>query len=403
MGFSNNEINSDFAVIRYCIDGIFDSTFGDSGIVITPIGSGSDVGRAMSIQKDGKIVVAGDTHNGSDHDFAVVRYNTDGSLDDTFNNSGIVITAIGSGNDYVRSMSIQEDGKIVVAGHTDNGSDYDFTIVRYNMDGSLDLTFNKIGIVTTSIDSGSIDKIRSVATHYDGGIFVVGQSISESDSNYIIVKYNRSGVLDSTFNKTGKIVIDDCPSCDLVYDGAVAVQSDGKIIFGGSGNNGTNFDFLLMRYNTIGQIDSSFGVNGVITTDFDNEHNFILALNVRDDKIIASGFSVADDQSHFYIAIARYGVVITGVAEPKMPTFDYSLSQNYPNPFNPTTTISYQLSQKANVSLIVYNSIGQKVAVLINQQKDKGAYNVNFNASNLSSGLYIYDYKFIQQMEKITM
>ena len=104
---------------------------------------------SVAIQSDGKIVAAGYSNNGSNWDFALVRYNTDGSLDTNFDSDGKVTTAIGSGNDYAWSVTIQSDGKIVAAGDSNNGSNNDFALVRYNTDGSLDTSFDSDGKVTT--------------------------------------------------------------------------------------------------------------------------------------------------------------------------------------------------------------------------------------------------------------
>ena len=248
-GWFQNDFGRDFVTFRYNTDGSLDSTYNNDGIAITSL-SDRDYGASVAVQEDGKIVVAGSTHNGNDNDFAVLRYNIDGSLDFTFNDSGIVITPIGEGYDSGNSISIQQDGKIVVAGSASNGNDNDFAVVRYNIDGSLDSTFNKNGTVTTSIGEGSDESGRSVAIHDDGAIVVAGQNESGSECNYAIVQYNNNGTLDSTFNKTGQIIIPFCSSCNLVYDGSVIIQSDGKIIFGGTWTNGSNFDFMLIRYNS---------------------------------------------------------------------------------------------------------------------------------------------------------
>ena len=104
---------------------------------------------SVAIQSDGKIVAAGDSNNGSNSDFALVRYNTDGSLDTSFDSDGKVTTAIGSGTDEAYSVAIQSDGKIVAAGYSNNGSNNDFALVRYNTDGSLDTSFDSDGKVTT--------------------------------------------------------------------------------------------------------------------------------------------------------------------------------------------------------------------------------------------------------------
>ena len=111
-------------------DGDLDTSFGSDGKVITATSSGSDAARSVAIQSDGKIVVAGYSNNGSNDDFALVRYNTDGTLDTSFDSDGKVTTAIGSSNEVAFSVAIQSDGKIVVAGYRCDGG-CDFALVRY--------------------------------------------------------------------------------------------------------------------------------------------------------------------------------------------------------------------------------------------------------------------------------
>ena len=152
--------------------GDLDLTFGSGGIVITRGSSirTLDSASAMAIQSDGKIVTVGRSNsNGPIWDFAVVRYNTDGSLDTSFGGTGIVITRVGNSHDQANAVAIQADGKIVVAGSvymTYQGS-WRFAVVRYNTDGSLDTSFNGTGQVVTSVgDSGA----SSVAVQLDGKI-----------------------------------------------------------------------------------------------------------------------------------------------------------------------------------------------------------------------------------------
>ena len=111
--------------------GSLDTTFNTTGKVTTAIGAINDSALAVAIQSDGKIVAAGYSYNGANYDFALVRYNTDGSLDTTFNTTGKVTTAIGASNDYAYAVAIQSDGKIVAAGYSYNGANDDFALVRY--------------------------------------------------------------------------------------------------------------------------------------------------------------------------------------------------------------------------------------------------------------------------------
>src|SRR5437773_237131 len=146
----NNGSNSDFALVRYNADGSLDGSFGTDGIVTTLIQNGGFF-EAVVLQPDGKLVAAG---VGGGH-FALVRYNADGSLDGTFGTGGKVITPIGSFADMAYALVLQPDGKLVAAGSTSNGS-WAFALVRYNADGSLDGSFGTGGTVTTQIGSSNL-------------------------------------------------------------------------------------------------------------------------------------------------------------------------------------------------------------------------------------------------------
>jgi len=179
-----------------------DPTFDGDGIVTTPIGSANDYAHAVTVQNDGKIVVAGDSWNGIDDQFAVLRYNADGSQDITFDGDGKVTTAFGGSSDgnqrSANGVVMQPDGKIVVAGHswTDYTTNYDFGAVRYNADGSLDTTFSGDGKVRTNITSQDFG--QGVALQADGKIVVAGLTYTDSNNNdFAVVRYNADGSLDS--------------------------------------------------------------------------------------------------------------------------------------------------------------------------------------------------------------
>ena len=129
--FNNGSNKHDIALVRYNANGTLDTGFGTGGIVITTIGSGFDIAYALDIQPDGRIVTAGSSDNGSNFDFALVRYNANGTLDTGFGIGGKVTTPIGNSNDYALALGIQSDGKIVVAGTFYNGSNFDYALVRY--------------------------------------------------------------------------------------------------------------------------------------------------------------------------------------------------------------------------------------------------------------------------------
>ena len=157
-----------------------------------------------------------------------MRYNTDGSLDTSFDSDGKVTTAIGSGNDYACSVAIQSDGKIVAAGYSDNGSNYDFALVRYNTDGSLDTTFDSDGKVTTAIGSGMtlLTPLPSSPT-----VRLWRRVPVHGSNDFALVRYNTDGSLDTSFDSDGKVTTAIGGSTDRAY--SVAIQSDGKIVAAG--------------------------------------------------------------------------------------------------------------------------------------------------------------------------
>ena len=223
-----------------------DATFGSGfGAVITPIGSGTDVAYSLALQPDGMIVVAGTCSNGTDYDFCLARYLPNGTLDTNFNGIGKVITAIGNGNDGAYSVALQPDGKIVVSGSCLNGTTYDFCLARYLANGALDLSFNGTGTVMTAIGSGT-DAAYSVALQPDGKIVVAGRCSNGTNTDFCLARYLANGALDVSLNSTGTVITTIGSGGDVAR--GVALQPDGKIVVAGFCSNGSNDDFCLARY-----------------------------------------------------------------------------------------------------------------------------------------------------------
>ena len=227
-------------------DGDLDTSFGTGGKVVTSFLGQDDFVRSVAIQSDGKIVVAGETKNGTYDEFALARYNPDGTLDTSFGNSGgKMITNSNNNGDHARSVAIQSDGKIVLAGAGDNTGNDDFALYRYNTDGSLDSSFGTGGKVFTAVGSGN-DFAESVAIQSDGKIVVAGYSYNGSNDDFALVRYNTDGSLDTSFDSDGKVTTDVGSGSDVAN--SVAIQSDGKIVAAGNSKNGNYRDFALVRY-----------------------------------------------------------------------------------------------------------------------------------------------------------
>jgi uncharacterized delta-60 repeat protein len=293
-----------FALARYNIDGTLDTSFGDNGKVTTAF-TGIAGGNSVTVQADGKIVLTGTSSDGPSVDFAVARYNSDGSLDTTFGNGGRVTTDISGpgGYDYAFGpVRVQADGKIVVSGTTVNNPSVDFALVRYNSDGSLDTDFGGgDGKVRTDFSGLSIDYGWAMALQADGKIVMAGQSTGSTEVTFALARYNADGSLDPTFGGgDGKVTTDFFPGGvqDVCY--SVVVQPDGKIVAVGTSSNGAT---LLARYNSDGSLDTSFGVDGQATTQFFASGPIAAELQA-DGKIVVSG--TYSSGGNYDFALARF-------------------------------------------------------------------------------------------------
>jgi uncharacterized delta-60 repeat protein len=175
-------------------NGDLDQTFGTGGKVTTDLSGREDEARGVAIQPDGKIVVVG-LSEGSDLDFAVARYNPDGTLDVTFGNEGAVITDFGGNRDVASAVVIQPDGKILVVGTASIGLNLDFALARYNPDGSIDTTFGIDGKATTDF-GGRGARASVLSIQADGSIVVAGTTGTASFRDFALARYTHDGTLD---------------------------------------------------------------------------------------------------------------------------------------------------------------------------------------------------------------
>jgi uncharacterized delta-60 repeat protein len=339
-GRSHRESSSDFGVVRYNPDGTLDTTFGANanGKVITSIGSGSSGGQSVALQSDGKIVVAGWAQSdepAKDNDFVVVRYQTDGSLDPTFNATGKVVADFEGMDDWANSIAIQPDGKIVAAGfsrNTANGTGSQFAVARYNADGSLDTTFSGDGKVNTAFGTGGRGgRGESMALQTDGKIVVAGWVGTSTSTNFAVARYNADGSLDSDFDGDGFVTTPIAPQGqDEAY--GVALQRDGKIVVAGRSYTSGSSKIALVRYDTNGSLDSSFGGDGTVTTAISTRGEVAFGVAVDDDdKLVVAGVVDIADQD---IALLRYNADGTldgnfgvgGIVTTDFSTYEYALA-----------------------------------------------------------------------------
>ncbi|MBE2221341.1 MAG: tandem-95 repeat protein [Anaerolineae bacterium] len=294
------ESGGDFAVARYNSDGSLDTTFSGDGLVVTAVSANVDMALDVVIEPDGQIVAVGHEEDagGNPIAFVAVRYNENGSLDTSFGTNGIFSDALGGSLAQATAVALQSDGKIIIAGTVDD----DFAVARLNAtNGTLDSTFNSIGYNTTDIATRA-DEAQDVLIQTSGAIVLGGtaEDPGGDHQDFALARYTSTGLLDSTFGSGGRTRQDISrnPSLkinDIAY--ALGEQSDGKLVLAGIVETAdvTNVtDIGLARFSANGSLDASFGTNGtVITPQAGADWAYDLAVQPTD-KIIVVGY--ANDQ-----------------------------------------------------------------------------------------------------------
>jgi uncharacterized delta-60 repeat protein len=316
-----------------------DPAFGVLGRVLTTFETATDQAFAVALQPDGKIVAAGFTTSpiaNGDNNFAVVRYNPDGSMDPTFGTGGGVITNFRSdvptgdpdnprrnSSDTARAIAIQPDGKIVVGGFSDapNG-EFNFALVRYNPDGSVDPTFGDNAIFPGTIltnfrqlpgGTRSLDQLRALVLQSDGKIVAVGLSNAPNgEGNFALVRYSPDGIIDPTFGDNAiapGTVLTDFGNRSVDDAFAVAIQSDGQLVVAGSTSANPNCPaaFGLVRYNN-GVPNTNFGPNNRVATCLRGTSAVANALVIQaNGRIVAVG-TTNGPNGDLNFGLARYNL-----------------------------------------------------------------------------------------------
>jgi uncharacterized delta-60 repeat protein len=379
---SSNERN--FAVVRYNPNGSLDANFGENGRLITHF-SGVSTATVVTIQVDGKIVVAGyrgyDNSTKVDGVIAVARYSNLGQLDTTFNATGKVETDINPNyNDISTSIALQTDNKIVICG---KGTDYedgcfpsfppDLFVVRYNANGSLDNSFAINGKFIQKESEGSTVKILNT-----GKILVAGNTNGWT-YNFLLTRLNTNGTIDATFNF-------DAPTRGQSTD--MVVQSDNKIIIAGKEykDSTMNFDFKLVRCNSEGVLDNTFGTNGKIITPpvllFERYSKIALQ---ADGKLVACGSSKNYGQYNFNLMRYNNALVSTGTGQ---LTADKNAYFVYPNPTNNALTIDVKALNASDIDVKLVDMQG-RVVLQKNYSKVAANASLNIDIQYFTAGLYV--------------
>ena len=432
-GYINQSPNRDIVVARLFPDGSYDSSFGTNGSVVFDNGGSNDVVNAIALQDDGKIVLAAQASS----EALIIRLNSNGSLDNTFDFDGKLVVSIGTSANEVNDVKITSDNKIIACGSAnDTGFPSNVAVVRLNADGSFDNTFSFDGMVTTDIDDNDVG--YGLYVQSNGRITVVGSG----GSSPMLVRYNSDGTLDDTFGTNGVVSLvggtdtgalrtviydgtgrinvagyfgpgsgNDVMVARLNYDGTLdnSFSSDGVAFFDYNGNTDDGTDFfiqpdgkllvcgygfgslntwhgLMLRYNADGTPDNSFGTNGVVDNQFTNSDRYWAIAMQADGKALAFGHG--SEVGNTDILVARY---ITGL-NIGIGEVDAYIGSTliYPNPItNNQVTVEYELKMDEAVSIDLFDLTGKQITVLQPElEQSVGSYQKTLSLPALLAGNY---------------
>ncbi len=286
-----------------------DPQFGENGQLTTDFSIYDDKAYAITVQTDGKIIIAGQSENGADTDIAVARYNSDGTIDTGFNYSGQVTIAVGSGNDTGLAIAVQKDGKILVAGTTENNGSTDVAIIRLHSDGILDMDFDDDGQLTLPI-ANSDDSAHSILIQEDGKIILAGSRILNTEKDLFLARLHSDGSPDTSFADHGMLT--GTEGYEATARGAI-LQENGHILLAGSTKESTVVRAALFSFLANGRVDSAYGENGVVLSGPEDQNSLFNDLIAVDNgKVVATG--AVEGVSYRSILLA--GFTETGALDP---------------------------------------------------------------------------------------
>lgn len=437
--FHQHGPNQRYVINQYNPDGTLDPAFGTNGFIESNVDN--SIG-SVQLQSDGKII-ASSVEGNYDSSFSyLIRYNTDGSVDDSFGINGTAIDTVNT----IKSFSIHLNDKIVVAKMPDFvGFSSNFILERYNANGQLDVGFGSGGIVEFSLVQSKIS-VQHLVIQNDGRMVICGlvrsDTVDDYSSNIILVRFDDDGSLDSTFGDLG-IKIFDYSYNDYFYD--LLIQPDGKLIFSSS-SYGVEPINRIIRLNADGSLDRAYGVGGIKIIDYP----ILRVLSMKqllNGKLIVSGIyetsvnpTPSDNPTPSAVVIACYdvyggldlnfgqnGYIITAVenhrvlddrlviqsdgrilvgatlsnawfsTHPRAVVLRYDPSQElsntenekkqvfllYPNPVKEVITLDFNTQQSEKLSIDLYDNSGRLISNLLKDQ--------NFPTGNHSQKLDLPD------------
>ena len=440
VGGSYGPVDTTFTVLRYESDGALDPTFGTGGIVQLNFNGLEAQGLEIALQSDGRIVVGG-IATGVNYDFGLARLMPDGSLDPSFDGDGYLITNAGPSLDFLVSVLVQPDGRILIAGISFHPGANPWAIMRFNADGSPDATFGVGGIASEPADTATTTLPTAMALQPDGKILMTGRQGSAGTEDFGLTRRNADGSPDLSFGVNGWAIWDINSTND--QPGSILVQADGRIVLSGvAAINTSPFDWgvTLLRCNSDGSLDGTFGIGGITTGYVDSDYLPVVSSAFQaDGKIVTAAFF--NDGGNWKVLVQRYTaagspdptfdldgsvitdptvssewaydvliqpdqkIVVTGFSGPDIMLLRYlndadvgvadlsggtSAAWVHPNPVGDHSTFSYDLRQAGLFTLIAVDASGRTVRRFFDAQpRTQGPHDEQLDLQGLAAGTYI--------------
>lgn len=322
-GISSTGVPGDFLVVRYKSDGTLDSSFGKKGRKRIDFRQGNDVAAAILVLPDQSILIGGTTANSidaSEADFALVKLTSNGTVDNNFGPNGRLVIDFQGRKDEATGLALTADNKILISGTTSNpnGSESAFAIAKFNADGTLDISFGNSGREITGFGA-NFATCGAIVIQPDNKIVLGGTLANQSgQSNFALARLTAGGILDNAFGTAGRISIDFYQKNDFLK--SLTMQGTDIIAAGITFNDNTNTDadFGIIRLNTDGSLDNSFGNLGKVKTDYNGNYNAVSQVGILSTgEIVVSG-STNDYSSEFGFIVAGY--TADGMPDPNFGT-----------------------------------------------------------------------------------
>jgi len=285
--------------------GDLDQTFGVNGSTITDLGIGYDQCSGLVIQPDQKIVIAGRGYIDNGWYPTLIRMNTDGTLDNTFDSDGIAKGDVPHSTSFYAeadALALQPDGKFLYAFHLDFFGQDGLAVTRFNSDGSIDNDFGSNGTATQLVMTES-NYSNSLLLQANGKILITGsgQAFDNAPSSMIAVRFDADGQLDQSFAENGIFVFNHGTN-SRIYD--AKQDGDGKIVMACSSSYSSYWDYVIVRLNEDGSFDETFGEAGIASFNISDSYDSPKFLTLREDgSVIVVGYAYSDDGSNMNMAM----------------------------------------------------------------------------------------------------